>query len=354
MEEPEEQATVQTEEPVPNIVFVRAKKKKDKKFAKDVIQAAMMPVTAIVAVLGIIISYNALTIIRDEKAARKKDAFIYAIEHLSDKSLAIRVGALFELEKLGLEFEEEQESIVRILGPFIREGIENRSLLQTTDRRDAFPDIPDSVNPPRPQEDIFVACEIASQFFMQTGCRLSLEYLKIENVDLTGIQLKGANLFCSQFTDVRLTKAQLQKADLGGLHFYDLSLDDANLQGANLFAARFYDISAGNVNLQGVDLFDAWMEKAFLSGANLQGADLRRAKLQEADLYQAQFRGAKLYNANLNGADLSGTDLQGAIGLEVQQLLGAEFNEYTLLDEDLRDDPYIQARIAKIKAQQIN
>ena len=65
----------------------------------------------------------------------------------------------------------------------------------------------------------------------------------------------------------------------------EVDLSGANLRGANLY----------EVDLSGADLYEA-----DLSGANLYEADLSGADLSEANLSEAN-----LYGANLNGAELN-------------------------------------------------
>ena len=66
----------------------------------------------------------------------------------------------------------------------------------------------------------------------------------------------------------------------------------ANLSGANLRDA----------DLSGANLWDANLRDANLSGANLSGANLRDANLSGANLRGANLRGADLLGANLLGA----------------------------------------------------
>jgi hypothetical protein len=81
--------------------------------------------------------------------------------------------------------------------------------------------------------------------------------------------------------------AEGRRADLSG----------ADLRRANLAVAK----------LAGADL-----RRADLSGADLRRANLAVAKLAGADLRRANLRGADLRNANLSGADLRNADLLGA------------------------------------------
>jgi uncharacterized protein YjbI with pentapeptide repeats len=75
------------------------------------------------------------------------------------------------------------------------------------------------------------------------------------------------------------------------------SLAGANLNNANLTGALLKGADLSGANLQGANLTDA-----DLSGAALAGANLHRANLTDADL-----SGADVSGANLNGARFSNT-----------------------------------------------
>ena len=95
-----------------------------------------------------------------------------------------------------------------------------------------------------------------------------------------------------------MNKKELQKIlDDHKLWLNDDGGEKANLSGADL---RYADLS--DANLHDADLHDA----------NLSGADLRYANLSDADLSGADLRGADLHGANLRGADLRYADLHGA------------------------------------------
>ena len=69
----------------------------------------------------------------------------------------------------------------------------------------------------------------------------------------------------------------------------------ANLSGADLRWANLYEANLSGSNLRGSDLCEA----------NLSGANLRETDLSEANLRGADLRGANLRGANLRGADLN-------------------------------------------------
>ena len=92
----------------------------------------------------------------------------------------------------------------------------------------------------------------------------------------------------------------------------------ANLSGADLRWANLSGANLSGANLSGANLSRANLTWANLSGANLSranltGADLSRANLTWADLTGADLSRANLSRANLTGADLSRANLSGAI-----------------------------------------
>ena len=80
----------------------------------------------------------------------------------------------------------------------------------------------------------------------------------------------------------------------------------ANLSGANLRGADLSGANLSTANLSGANLSGANLSNANLRGADLSGANLRNANLSNANLSGANLRGANLSNANLSNADLRG------------------------------------------------
>jgi hypothetical protein len=109
--------------------------------------------------------------------------------------------------------------------------------------------------------------------------------------------------------------------DLSGANLREANLREADLRGANLREADLGEADLRWANLSGADLTGA-----DLSGADLTGADLRGANLVETNLREAILRGANLVKTNLREANLSGA------WLEASTLLGTDLTGANLTD----------------------
>ena len=112
-----------------------------------------------------------------------------------------------------------------------------------------------------------------------------------------------------------LSGANLRYADLSSADLSSANLRDADLSGANLSSANLRDANLRYADLRDANLRYADLSSADLSSANLRDADLSGANLSSANLRYADLSGADLSSANLRYADLSSANLSGANGL---------------------------------------
>ncbi|MEH2174898.1 pentapeptide repeat-containing protein [Nostoc sp.] len=160
--------------------------------------------------------------------------------------------------------------------------------------------------------------------------------LVLDNLDLSGVKFKSANLNQASFKGTRfrgvgedgrwdtyddvmadLSQAQLQQANLTDANLSRvlmnrIDLSRATLNRANLSNARLYDAKLNSTQLVGADLRNAVLEKASLTGADLGDAKLNEANLYAARLGRATAIGTQLSFANLTNTDWQGADLSGA------------------------------------------
>ncbi|MCB8948835.1 MAG: pentapeptide repeat-containing protein [Ardenticatenaceae bacterium] len=159
-------------------------------------------------------------------------------------------------------------------------------------------------------------------------------------MDLSGVNLSGANL-----SGVCLLNAQLIGADLSNANLAGADLTNANLYDADLKNAVFY-IDNETATLKNAVLAYAKLNNADLYQVVLTGADLTHADFTDANLARATislsttltnaiFKEVSFVCANLNGAqlvfvdiswaDLRGADLTGA-DLSRSNLSGSNFS----------------------------
>jgi len=233
---------------------------------KENLEGLTSLVTAIVAALGIFLSYMTIRIAKQESKAKNEDArrerFSRAIEYLKDESLAIRMGALFELKKIGLESPADQEMIIRIITPYARDRIEKRQYLSPSRY---------SENLQRPGRDVFLACEIISLFHKK--CKVDISYLKAKGLNLYKILLHGFYLRHVDFCESKLELAELPSADLGKANLTGTYLLNANLRGANL---------QGAIGLTAEQLLDAYIDDTTLLDPDLR-AEYDRLKAEQGE-----------------------------------------------------------------------
>ncbi|MEH1925845.1 pentapeptide repeat-containing protein [Nostoc sp.] len=160
--------------------------------------------------------------------------------------------------------------------------------------------------------------------------------LVLDNLDLSGVKFKSANLNQASFKGSRfrgvgedgrwdtyddviadLSQAQLQQANLTDANLSRvlmnrIDLSRATLNRANLSNARLYDAKLNSTQLVGADLRNAVLERASLTGADLGDAKLNEANLYDARLGRATAIGTQLSFANLTNTDWQGADLSGA------------------------------------------
>ncbi len=100
-----------------------------------------------------------------------------------------------------------------------------------------------------------------------------------------------------------------EQLDLSHMDMRGANLCEVNLQGSNLYQTQLQGANLKRANLSQAILTAANLNGANLTGANLKQAILCAANLEGANLTEANLDGANLFLANLNGANLTGASL---------------------------------------------
>jgi hypothetical protein len=221
------------------------------------------------------------------------DRFGKAIDQLgSPTSVDVRIGAIYELERLTHDSPPDQPAVVDILSTFIREHA---------------PQVIPNCTQISPAPDVQVALTVLGRRVVSQdgGAQPDLDFTCLANAHLMGGIFERV-----RFDHAILSGADFTCADLAGADFYNARLDVAQLGGNS--------------------------SPVHLNGANLTNADLKLATLTEADLQNAPPAGTHesvhgctppTNSTNLTGVKLGGTDLTRAnltgVTVTLQGLNGA-------------------------------
>jgi uncharacterized protein YjbI with pentapeptide repeats len=149
---------------------------------------------------------------------------------------------------------------------------------------------------------------------------------KLDSADLSGANLSGAKLDLAWIMRANFSDADLSNASLLGLVVssgLENSMAEAPIFKRARFSGAHIIARLSRFDLSGADFTGArlapdlrnqsmGLTRTEFSGANLSGADFTKADLGFAVMRFADLTGAILRGANLTGADLAGADLTGA------------------------------------------
>jgi len=227
-------------------------------------------IIAVIAIVFVIINIQAIKN-QNENAIRseRNERFKNAIEQLGNDKNAIVLGGIYTLHRIASEDKNYIENVFNILCSYVRETTTTESYQEKYEERPSEP-IQTILN-------ILCVNEKYFEIYRSSESKLKIDFSR---ANLTGADLKGANL----------TSAYL---------WY------ANLVGANLLHANLTDAYLGMVNLTGANLKYINFTDAILLGVNLTGARLIEANLINANLWKANLTHADLEKANLKSASSS-------------------------------------------------
>lgn len=186
------------------------------------------------------------------------DRFGTAINQLGSENLDVRLGGVYSLERLMHDASGDEANILEVLCAYVRDhtGTAASAAPETT-----------SPGPLHPATDVQAALTVLGR---------RPDPASHVNVDLTWVDIRGADL-----TNAKLVHADLRDADLVGAYLRSADLSGAALRNADL-------------------------ARAYLRSADLAGAYLRFDNLTGANLRSAVLTGANLTGANFAGANLTG------------------------------------------------
>lgn len=158
----------------------------------------------------------------------------------------------------------------------------------------------------------------------------NLSNARLQNANLQMARLEGSRLVHAIMKRVFMSGARLESADLCFVNMKDISLQDAYLEDANFYAA----------NIDGRNIFDMKFNRAKLDGVSFSGADLKMVDFREASLEGADFYMAKLEHLDLSAAHLLGASFRSVDLKNVH--IDETFKGVSVREADLTSERFTQ------------
>jgi hypothetical protein len=204
------------------------------------------------------------------------DRFTKAITQLGDKDkLEVRLGGIYALERIANDSEKDHWTIMEVLTAYVRENA--RAKKPESSQKTSSQKITPKEEPPvpKPLTDIqAILTVIGRRKASGKKNEIDLSSLNLSGANLRGANLSGVVLFDTNLSFVDLSNAELFFADLSGARLSNANLFGANISSANLFGAFLVGANLSDANLFGANLVGVLLLGANLSNANLRGADL--------------------------------------------------------------------------------
>jgi hypothetical protein len=201
-----------------------------------------------------------------ERQGQITERFTRAIDQLGDEKLDVRLGAIYALESIARDSARDHAPIVEILTAFLREHADK------TRGSPGDPSKPPSFENSR--ADVTAALEVIGRRRRDLG--------EGRLLDLRRIRVKGAHL---------------EDADLRGALLNGAELQWANLDGADLSGATLSDADLRYSNCTRTDLRGTWLDDAKLDYVKWDGALLDRAQLHGASYDRSALSAEQLAGA---------------------------------------------------------
>ena len=190
------------------------------KAENDVRTTLLQGVAGLLLLVGAIATFRQLRVSREGQITER---FTKAIDQLGAKSLEVRLGAIYALERIARDSERDHWPIMEVLTAYVRQ-------------HSAWMPQEDQFKPPAP--DIRAILTVLGRRARRG---------EDQQLDLRETDLRGAELW----------NAHLERAHLSNAHLEFAHLSNAHLEGAVLWGAH----------LEGAELWGAHLEGADLSGA---------------------------------------------------------------------------------------
>ena len=152
-------------------------------------------------------------------------------------------------------------------------------------------------------------CEMCSFFYLERYSSEGQILHQPNYLDLSGLDLSGANLDHTSFTRANFSGVNLKGSSLRNFRCNHCDFSGANLQKSDLYKADFENSNLSGANLRGIKAYQTRFSYANLTGADFRGADLSNTFFSFANLADADFREPKHSEMNVEEAYVCNTKL---------------------------------------------
>lgn len=243
--------------------------------------------------------------------------YTQAIGQLGAKSIAIRMGGIYALERIAKDSTRDTPTIVEVLAAFIR----TRSLKTEPGAASPLEDVAAALS-------VIMRMERANTTLNLGGAQLP--FAELSGANLVKANLRGARLDFAKLDGANLSHADLYQASLVAIdaETEPVILDHASLREAEFSEARMPGASMRSASLINTGLTAAFLDRADLSHVNIQGPgmsgaggpweakeaiftgatinrDLIGCWFAKANFVGTDFGGSKLHRIDIRGADLT-------------------------------------------------
>jgi hypothetical protein len=229
-----------------------------------------------------------------DRERRITDNFTRAVELLGNDQLETRLGAIYALERIARESQEDHWPIMETLAAYVRE---RSPLPPLATMEESAEEQTDEARPAIDVQAVLTVIGRRRREFDRVGQRLELEKVDLRGCNLTGAHMEGANfdfawldraiLKDAHFEEASLLCTQLERASLQDAHLEKAGLSEANLKRAWCYGIHLEQACLGDTELQGASLMKAHLKETIFCDTHLEGAGL-----EDTDLTQEQFDSA--------------------------------------------------------------
>jgi hypothetical protein len=282
--------------------------------------------------VGLIITYNTYQIgVQKQDLDREgqfTDRFSKAVTHLGDDKLAVRIGGIFELERIANDSPKDRLSVKQVLYTYLHTNFRtpiDRASYEVPEKRHNSNGL--TLYDYTADSELQTILNVM-QRLMDDNERLDMRKLDLTNKSLARANYKIANFsfsmlpgtifFGSDFTNARFNGAVLDRGTTDIREWEEIGRSLVKLVVPTEVRANFTD-----ADFSGASLFETDFAEAVMKGAKFRKANIKGTFFRSADLSYAQFNGAS-GNASFVGSNLTQTNFADSV------LVGAQFKNATI------------------------